>query len=120
MHPAQEVEIMTVFEDLFNDNVTALMDPLFSEPFTAENGTVITAQHTLLRPEEMPEYAGIEDRFVAELRWQVSEFAAPSAEYKFKRNADNGHWVMKRAPEVTGGEVIATVEQIKRSKTGAV
>ena len=111
---------MPNIEAQFNTDITALMDDAFGETFVNEAGASITAQFTLFRAEPQENFAGNQTEMVAELRWQESAFAAPSAEYQFKRSSDSSYWLMKEAPEVDGGEVIATVYQLKRNKTGAV
>jgi len=118
---------MANIESQFNDDITATMDDAFGDLFRSEDSTEFTAQLTIFRSEPMPDYPGNASEAVAELRWQATAFAAPSAEYKFEQLTSMGatlatplFWRMKEAPEQDGGEVIATVYQTKRSKTGAV
>ena len=105
--------------DQFNDDITAIMDDAWGELFTPETGSAFTGQITVFRSEAIEDYPGNASEIVAELRWQVSAFAEPVPEFKFTQNATGENWIMRNAPEVTGGEVIATVYKLKRSRTGA-
>jgi len=112
---------VTDFQDQFNSDINAMMAPAFMEAFTAEDGTVITAQFTLFRGEPIADAPGQYSDKVAELRWQESDLSEPIPTYKFKRNKTGLYWHMTDAPENDGfGEIIATITQKKRSRTGAV
>lgn len=111
---------MTVLSDQFNSDITAMMDDAWGELFTPETGSAFTGQITVFRSDNIDSYPGNASEIVAELRWQASDFAEPIPEFKFLQQSTGKYWVMKESPEVTGGEVIATVYQLKRSRTGAI
>ena len=107
-------------DDQFNADVTAIMDDAWGELFAAEDGTEFTGQFTLFRSDSIDDAPGNYSNQTAELRWQESAFPAPTPEHLFLRQKTGVYWRMSHEPEVDGGEVIATVYKVEKSRTGAV